>query len=132
MEGLIPSSGVKMTNMTTLSAAFLMGGLDRVVAVTGWDNVVQVGQMHNALLQVQPANSSLYSVVTDTNNFPIQSDYLRAASQTWGYAISFLPDGGDAGTEPGAASYRADAAAAMVEGFQLRWRRRPNAPPCGN
>lgn len=134
MEGLIPSASADMTNVTTLGTAFLLGGLHRVVAGNGWDLARRLGQMRAALLQVQPGHTSLFTVVTDDGGYPIQQDYLRAASKSWGFAVTFGADGGAGGQEPGATSYRADATAAMVEGLTQLWYGRQNAPsqPCSN
>jgi hypothetical protein len=132
MEGVVASTGVKLTNVTTLGTAFLLGAMHRVATEAGWDLYPRLGQMRAALLDEQPAHSSLYSVVTDmSTGYPIQTDYLRAASRSWGFATAFVPDGGAGGQEPGATSYRADAAAAMVEGLMQLWLGRQNAPPCG-
>ena len=77
-------------------------------------------------------NSNLLSVLTNAQDQVIQQDYLRASSRAFGLAVAFSPDGGSGGgPEPGAANYRADALAAMVEGFTQRWRQRPDPPPCG-
>lgn len=132
MEALVPTTGAIDTNKTTLGNAWLLGAIHRVNR--GVPSQVSDGlqpQLLAAVTQQTPANSSLFTVLVDTQTGnPIQTDYLRAASKDFHYATVFSPDGGTGGQEPGATSYRADAVAAVIEGLTQLWRGTPNPPPC--
>jgi hypothetical protein len=118
-----------MTDKTTLGNAFLLGGAHRLAVVRGTTAVYVLGQLRAALLQSMPQNSSLFSVVTDSNGFPVQDGFLRATSKNWGYAAAFSPDGGSA-LEIDAKEYRADAMNAVAEGLGELWYGVQNGPPC--
>jgi hypothetical protein len=132
MEALVPSTGAIDTNKTTIGNAWLLGGVHRVgVGVLGPLTEVLTPQLAVAVAQQTPANSSLFTVVVDTQTGnPVQTDYLRASSKNFHYATVFSPDGGTGGQEPGATSYRADAVAAVIEGLTQLWRGTPSAPTC--
>jgi len=134
MEALVPSTSAIDTNKTTIGNAWLLGAVHRVGVgmLAPLTDVVQP-QLLVAVTQQTPANSSLFTVVTDTQTGnPVQTEYLRASSKDFHYATAFSPDGGTGGQEPGATSYRADATAAVIEGLTQLWRGTPNAPPCSN
>lgn len=132
MEALVPSSGAIDTNKTTIGNAWLLGAVHRVnraVPMQVSDGVQP--QLVAALTQQTPANSSLFTVLVDTQTGnTVQTDYLRAGSKDFHYATLFSPDGGSGGQEPGATSYRADAVAAVIEGLTQLWQGTPNPPPC--
>ncbi len=132
MEALVPSTGAIDTNKTTLGNAWLLGAVHRVNgAVPSQVSDGLQPQLAVAVAQQTPANSSLFTVLVDTQTGnPVQTDYLRAASKDFHYATVFSPDGGTGGPEPGATSYRADAVAAVIEGLTQLWRGTPNPPPC--
>jgi hypothetical protein len=134
MEALVPSTSAIDTNKTTIGNAWLLGAIHRVGVgmLSPYTDVLQP-QLLVAVTQQTPANSSLFTVVTDTQSGnPVQTEYLRASSKDFHYATVFSPDGGTGGQEPGATSYRADATAAVIEGLTQLWRGIPNAPPCSN
>jgi hypothetical protein len=122
MEGLILSGQQLLTDKTTVGNAIMLGGFHRVVIGEGSTLSYQLGEMRAALTQLQPANSSLLSVVTDAGD-PIQQSFLRAASKGFGYAVAYSPggDGGGEGPEVGATNYRSDAVHAMIEGITQIW-----------
>lgn len=128
LEGLGPA-GI-LTNKTTTGNAILLGGLHRVATGAGTAQAYTLGQVRAALTQALPANSSLFSVVTDSNGNPVQQAYLRAGSKSFGYAASYAPDGGAAGQEQGATDYRTDALIAFVEGITQLWHGEANNPVC--
>jgi hypothetical protein len=128
MEGLLPGGAIE-TNQTTDGNAFLLGGFHRVSYALGSSFGYELKQMRAALVQAQPANSSLFSIV---QTGPGQVGYLRAGSQSWGLAIDFAADGGAGGQEQGATLYRTDAMAAMIEGFTQLWRGDSHSAGCGN
>ena len=132
MEALVPSTGAIDTNKTTIGNAWLLGAAYRVgVGFPSQISDVLRPQLFLAVTQQSPANSSLFTVVVDTQSGnPVQTDYVRASSKSFHYATAFSPDGGTGGQEPGATSYRADAVAAVIEGLTQLWRGTPNAPPC--
>jgi len=132
MEGLVPSTGALDTNKTTIGNAWLLGAVHRVgVGMPSQLTDVLQPQLRAAIVQQTPANSSLFTVVVDTQSGnPVQTDYLRASSKDFHYATVFSPDGGTGGPEPGATSYRADAVAAVIEGLTQLWRGTPSAPTC--
>jgi hypothetical protein len=113
MEGL--RGAPVLTNKPLLGNAFLLGGLHRIAIAIGADDGYEAKQLRAALLGQLPLNSSFLSIV---NN---QNAYLRAASRDWHFAIAYTAEGGDAGLEPHAQSYRTDAVAAMVEGMTQLW-----------
>jgi hypothetical protein len=132
MEAFIPATAAMDQNKTTLGNAWLLGGFHRVASgmVSQLSDVV-LGQLRAALIQQKPANSSLYSVVTNASGSgSIQTAYLRASSKDFHYALLFSPDGGTGSQEPAATSYRSDAVAAMVEGFTQLWIGRASPPQC--
>jgi hypothetical protein len=122
---------VLLSNKTTLGNAYLLAGLVRILSGSTSRYGYLLGHLIAALVQQMPANSSLLSAVTDSQGRVVQQGYLRAASRDFSLAVSFSPDGGAAGPEPGASSYLTAALAEMVESFTQRWRERPNPPPCG-
>ena len=137
LEGVVPSlGGAFLTNKTTLSAAFLLGGVHRLAAVRGTTASFVVPQLRAALVQNTPGNSSLFTVVTGAGGIPAQDGFLRASSRTWGYATLFEgPGAGEGGgaqeqEEQGAREYRADAINAVVEGLNQLWQGSQNAPLC--
>jgi hypothetical protein len=115
MEGL--RGAPILSNKTVFSNAMLLGGLHRIATETGAIETYQAKQLRAALVQLTPPNSSFLSVVSN----PSQNAYLRAASRNWNFAIAYAADGGPAGLEPYAHSYRTDAVAAMVEGMTQIW-----------
>lgn len=132
MEAYVPSTMATGTNKTTLGNAWILGAAHRLrIAATSQLTDSVEPQLVAALTKQTPANSSLFTVLTDmqTGN-PVQTDYLRASSKDFHYATVFSADGGAGGQEPGAASYRADAVAAVIEGLTQLWHGVPNAPPC--
>jgi hypothetical protein len=128
MEGVGPM-GV-LTNKTSIGNAIMLGGLHRIYGEVGTPLAYELGQTRTALLQLQPAKTSLMSVVTDSNGNPVQQSYLRAASKSFDYAVAYAPDGGAAGQEPGATDYRPAALHAMIEGFNQLWHGAPNDARC--
>jgi hypothetical protein len=131
MEAFLPSTPAIVTNKTTLGNAWLLGGFHRAALGAPSKYAYVLGEMRSALLQEAPANSSLYSVVTDpTSGVAIQTDYLRAASKDFHFARLFSADGGAGAQEPNASEYRSDAVAAMIEGFTQLWIGRQNPPQC--
>jgi hypothetical protein len=130
LEGVVPSDGnALMTNKTTAGNAFLLGGIHRLAVARGTTSSYVLGQIRAALLQVIPAHSSLFSVVTNAGGLASQDGYLRASSRDWNYATVFMPGGGG-GEEPNAREYRADALNAVAEGLDELWYGGQNAPPC--
>lgn len=122
LEGLVLSSGEKLTNKTTIANAAFLGGYNLVQLGLGATLGYEVGEVRSALTQRLPPSSSLLSVIPD------QTAFFAAASQSYGYALAY-PE--DAGMEaPGARSYRVDAVAAMVEGFTQLWFKAANNPHC--
>jgi hypothetical protein len=134
MEGLILSGSQLLTNKTTIGNAIMLGGSHRVQVGAGSPLAYQLGEIRAALTQLQPANSSLLSVVTDQNGDLIQQSYLRAGSKAFGYAVAYTPgaEGGPEGTtqEPGATNYRSDAVHAMIEGISQLWHGAANDARC--
>jgi len=128
-EGILHPDGGTMTNMTTLGNSLLLGGFHRVAAGIGSSARYVPVQIRDALTQRLPTSSSLFSVVGDLAG---QMAYVRAASSSWGLAVSFGADGGAGGPEPGATEYRADATFAVLEGLTQIWQGRMNPPQCGN
>jgi hypothetical protein len=131
MEGLGP--GGILTNKTSVGNAIMLGGLHRVATGQGTPQAYTLGQARAALTQPLPANSSLFSLVTDSNGNPVQQAFLRAGSKAWGYAVAYAPDGGEggvAGQEQGATDYRTDAAIAFIEGISQLWHGQANNPIC--
>jgi hypothetical protein len=131
MEAFVPSTSVTVTNKTTIGNAWLLGGFHRAAFGAPSKYAYVLGELRAALVQTMPANSSLYSVVADpTSGIAIQTDYLRAASKDYHFALLFSADGGAGAEEPGSTSYRSDAVAAMVEGLTQLWIGRQNPPQC--
>jgi hypothetical protein len=127
MEGLGPS-GV-LTDKTTIGNAIILGGLHRLTLQQGSAQAYTLGEARSALTQVLPANTSLLSIVTDSNGNPEQQSYLRAGSKSYGYAVAYGA-GGDAGLEPNASAYRSDAVHAFIEGMTQLWHGAANNPSC--
>jgi hypothetical protein len=131
LEGVVPSlGGALMTNKTTISTAFFLGGVHRLAVVRGTSAVYVLAQLRAALLQATPGRSSLFTVITDSNGDPVQDGFLRASSKSWGYATVFQPEGGAGAEEANAQEYRADAINAVAEGLDQLWLGTPNALPC--
>jgi hypothetical protein len=131
MEGLVLSGAQVLTNKTTLGNAILLGGFHRVSVGQGSMLSYVLGEVRSSLLQLQPAHTSLLSIVTDSNGNLIQQSYLRAGSKAFGYALAFSPAGeGGGGQEPGATDYRSDAVHAMVEGLTQLWHGSSHDAPC--
>jgi hypothetical protein len=130
VEGVVPSDGnALMTDKTTAGNAFLLGGIHRLAIGRGTKSSYVLGQIRAALLQITPAHSSLFTVVTNASGIASQDGYLRASSRNWNYATVFMPGGGGA-EEPSAREYRADALNAVAEGFNQLWYGGQNAPQC--
>jgi hypothetical protein len=123
-EGIGPSG--LLTNKTTVGNAIMLGAFHRIAVAAGSSFAYELGQTRAALLQFSPVHSSLFSVVSDQNGNPIQQAYLRAASKTYGYAVTY----GDGGPEPGATDYRSDAVNAFVEGISQLWHGTASNPSC--
>jgi hypothetical protein len=123
LEGLILSGQQLLTDKTTLGNAILLGGFHRVAVGEGSALAYQLGEIRAALTQLDPAHTSLLSIVTDANGNLVQQSYLRAGSQAFGYAVAYAPggDGAAQGPEPGATSYRSSAVHAAVEGLTQIW-----------
>jgi hypothetical protein len=135
VEGILPAAGggagALLTNKTTLSNAYILGAVIRIRSMATTNYGFLSGHLIAAFVPTTTPHSNLLSVLTDLQGQVVQQGYLRASSRAFGLAVAYSPDGGAAGEEPGAASYRADALAAMIEGFMQRWRQRPDPPPCG-
>lgn len=135
VEGLLPSpggsAGVLLTNKTTIANAYLLGAVIRIRSMATTNNGFLSGHLIASFVPTTTAHSNLLSVLTNAQGQVVQQDYLRASSRAFDLAAGYSSDGGAAGQEPGAANYRADALAAMIEGFTQRWRQRPDPPPCG-
>jgi hypothetical protein len=127
-EGVGPS-GV-LTNKTTIGNAIMLGAFHRIVVGSGSNYGYELGEVRSALLQFTPVRSSLFTVVADQNGNPIQQAYLRAASKSFDYAVTYTGDGGTGGQEPGATDYRSDAVHAFVEGITQLWHGSANNPTC--
>jgi hypothetical protein len=132
MEGLVLSDHQILGNKTTLGNAIMLGGFHRVAVGEGSVLAYELGEIRAALVRLQPASSSLLSIVTDPDGDVIQQSYLRAGSKEFGYAVAYSTggDGAGAGLETGADHYRSDAVHAMVEGFTQLWHGSSNAPRC--
>jgi len=132
MEGLILSGQQLLTNKTTIGNAIMLGGFHRVATGEGSLLSYQLGEMRAALAQLQPANSSLLTIVTDASGDPLQQSYLRAGSKEFGYAVAYSPgsEGVGLGVEEGATNYRSDAVHAMVEGVTQVWHGASNDARC--
>jgi hypothetical protein len=134
-EGLIPpapgGSPVILTDKTTFGNAYLLAGMVRILAGSTSANGYILGHLIAAFVQQMPANTSLLTAVTDSQGRVVQQGYLRATSRDFSLSVSYSLDGGSAGLEPRASSYRTAALAEMIEGFTQRWRERVNPPPCG-
>jgi hypothetical protein len=132
LEGVVPSqAGALLTNKTTLSTSFLLGGIHRLIVSRGSTAGFVLGQLRAALLQATPAHSSLFTVLTDANGFALQDGFLRASSRDWNYATALGP-GAERGAaeETGARAYRADANHAVAEGLDQLWRTATSGPLC--
>jgi hypothetical protein len=130
LEGVVPSDGnALMTDKTTAGNALLLGGIHRLAVARPSTASYVLGQIRAALLQITPAHSSLFSVVTNAGGIASQDGYLRASSRQWNYATVFMPGGGGA-EETNAREYRADALNAVAEGLEQLWYGNQNAPPC--
>lgn len=125
MEGLIPSTAVTLTNLTTLSNARLWGASTRAraAAASTWElaGIAQALSFTTPLGVPWPPHSSLTSAVTDIQNDVIQTGYLTAVSRSWAYAPGFTAAGTDGGLAPGAQTYSTAAIAAVVEGLSQSW-----------
>jgi hypothetical protein len=132
MEGIVLSGQQLLTDKTTISNAIMLGGFHRVVSGEGSQLSYQLGEMRAALVQVQPANSSLLSIVTDGIGDVVQQSYLRAGSKSFGYAVAYSPGGDGPGEVPevGASNYRSDAVHAMIEGITQIWYGAANDARC--
>jgi hypothetical protein len=134
MEGLILSGSQVLTNKATIDNSIMLGGAHRVQVGAGSPLAYQLGEIRSALTQLQPARTSLLSIVTDQNGNLIQQSYLRAGSKAFGYAVAYTPgaEGGPEGTaqEQGATNYRSDAVHAMVEGLSQLWHGAANDARC--
>jgi hypothetical protein len=123
LQGLVPSLGLTLTNQTTASAALLLGGIARAQSLAAggggggsgfaWQlsGLAQALDFTSPLGAPWPPNSNLASVVTDMLGDPTQVAYLTSVSKTWGWAVAFSPQTGEA----------ADAGLAMVEGATQLW-----------
>jgi hypothetical protein len=131
VEALVPSAGgLLWTNKTTAGNAMLLAGTIGVEVGASSSHGRVIGPLLAALLQQDPAHSSLLTVIADAQGRITQNGYLRASSRDYGLAAAFSADGGAGGQEPDATSYHADALAAVVEALVQRWRERPNSPLC--
>jgi len=128
-EGLLPAANAVLTDKPVLGNAMLLGGFHRVSVGIGSTLAPLLGSIKQALMQQQPDNSSLFSVVAGGAG---QDSFLRASSSDWHFALAFGVDGGAGGQEPGATQYRAEAVADAIEGLTQIWHGRSNPPQCGN
>ncbi len=129
MEGL--GAGGVLTNKPTVANAILLGGLHRVATAVGAPTPSYMpGEIRTSLTQFTPANSSLFSIVTDSNGNPVQQAYVTAGSKSYGYAVVYGPDGGDGGLAAGATNYQSAATHAMIEGFNQLWHGAPGDLHC--
>jgi len=122
------SSGVLLTDKTTIGNSIVLGGLNRIVGGGGSSANYLLGQLRAAGVQFTPAHSSLFTIVTDSTGQPEQQAYLRAGSKSFGYALAYPTDAG--AQEPGSTNYRSDAVHAMVEGFTQLWHGAPEDARC--
>lgn len=133
MEGLIPSTGVKLTNMTTLGNARLMGGYARAKSLgvpTAWSWELAGIRAAVAFGPTLLPHTNMVSVVTGAQNSIAQLSYLTAVSQAWDFAPGFSAGGTDGGLAPGAKTYDTAAMNAIIEGLSQYWYESPNMTPC--
>ena len=137
MEGLVLSGSQVLTNKTTIGNAVMLGGFHRVTVGQGTVLSYELGEIRSALGWVpagtlQPAHTSLLTIVTDANGDLLQQTYLRAGSKAFGFADAYSPGSEPVaqGQEPGATNYRSDAVHAMVEGFTQLWYGAANDARC--
>jgi hypothetical protein len=126
LEGMVVSSGAFLTNKTTLGNAWTMGAYARIVVGGAGSRGWLPTNLRAGLVQYTPAHSSLFTIVTDSQGQPEQQAFLRAGSQSFGYALAYPTDAGT--QEMGATNYRSDAVHALVEGLTQLWHGVRDAP----
>jgi len=125
VAGLVPSSGLVLTDKTSIGNAIMLGAFHRIAYGFGSTLAYELGEVRQALTEVTTCNTSLLTVVCDSNG-PVQQGFLTATSKAYGLPVS--PDGG--GSPPGASDYQTEATIAMVEGLNQLWRGSTHIASC--
>jgi len=148
MEGYIPSTGLLLTDKTTIGNALVFGGTARAsslgagtpcvgVFCLSWENAQIRWALSASQANGEPwsPGQNLMSAVVSSMNQVVQLSYLRATSRAYSWATGYVLDGGPdasaSGTQNGAMNYPTAATAAMVEGLTQLWYGRQNPPICG-